>query len=300
MNQLNYHHLYYFYVVAREGSIASSAKTLNITPQTVSSQIAVMEEYFGNKLFDRVGKRLVLNELGHLAFSYAEDIFSLGQELTQILSNKQVGHQIPFHVGVLDVIPKVFAFDTLKECFDLDVDTRMICQEGDFEYLLSELALNRLDLIVSDRPLPPNVGVKAYSHYLGETGLSFFASRSLGKLSKNFPQCLDGAPFLIPGERSAQRNNLMTWFEQSDIHPNIVAEFDDSALMKFFGQAGHGIFCSPTSIEPFVLTQFKVQCIGRTTDITERYYGISPERKIKHPAVEKIFNKAKTLMKKNT
>ncbi|WP_086933572.1 transcriptional activator NhaR [Agarilytica rhodophyticola] len=297
LKQINYNHLFYFYTVAKEGGIAKGAKRLNVTAQTVSGQIAVMESYLGIKLFDRTGKRLSLNETGHIVYSYAEDIFGLGNELASVLSSNQQGHEITFNVGIIDVIPKVFAFDLLKQCFNLEQSVRLVSREGDFDLLLADMALNHLDLIVSDRPLPPRVGVKAYSHYLGESGFTFFAEKKLAKKArKDFPHSLTDMNFLMPSDRSAQKNNLVTWFETEGIHPHVVAEFDDSALMKFFGQDGLGVFCTPTSIETFVLEQFAVEVVGRVENIKERYYGISPERKIKHPAVEKLFEEAKRVM----
>lgn len=297
MKQINYNHLFYFFVVAKEGGVAKGAKRLNVTPQTISGQIAAMEDYIGFKLFNRDGKRLVLNEMGQIAYSYAEDIFGLGNELANVLSANPLSQEVTFTVGVIDVIPKVFAFDLLKKVFDLDFEVRLICREGDFDSLLAEMALNRLDLIISDRPLPPRVGVKAYSHYLGESGFTFFAEKKLAKkCNKNFPQSLNHVDFLMPGDRSAQKNNILSWFESEDIHPHVIAEFDDTALMKFFGQDGLGVFCAPTSIERFVLQQFDVEIIGRVESIKEHYYGISPERKIRHSVVEKLFTAAKNLM----
>ncbi len=297
MKQINYNHLYYFYVVAKEGGVAKGARRLNVTPQTVSGQIAVMESYLGTQLFSRDGKRLQLNDMGQIAYSYAEDIFGLGNELAHVLTTKQVGQAITFTVGVIDVIPKVFAFDLLKQCFQLDKPIRLVSREGDFDTLLADMALNKLDLIISDRILPPRVSVKAYSHYLGESGFTFFAHKSLAKRAeKDFPQSLNGIDFLLPGDRSVQKHNIISWLESENIHPNIVAEFDDTALMKFFGQDGFGVFCAPTSIERFVLDQFKVKVVGRVNDIKERYYGISPERKIKHLAVEQVFAEAKRVM----
>ncbi len=297
MKQINYNHLYYFYVVAKEGGVARGARRLNVTPQTVSGQIAVMEDYLGAQLFNRDGKRLRLNDMGQIAYSYAEDIFGLGNELAQVLTTKEVGQAITFTVGVIDVIPKVFAFDVLKQCFQLDKNIRLISREGDFDTLLADMALNRLDLIISDRALPPRVSVKAYSHYLGDSGFTFFAHKTLAKtIESGFPHSLSGANFLLPGDRSVQKHNIISWFESEGIHPNVVAEFDDTALMKFFGQDGLGVFGAPTSIECFVLEQFDVAVVGRVSDIRERYYGISPERKIKHLAVEKLFAEAKRVM----
>lgn len=296
MKQVNYNHLYYFYVIAKEGGIGRAAERLNVTPQTVSGQLGALEAYLGLQLFDRVGKRLTLNDLGNLTYGYAEDIFGLGAELSSLLSGGYVGLQMRFSVGVVDAIPKIFAFDLLKHCFSVDQDIQLISREGDFQYLLSEMALNKLDLIISDRPLTPGVGVKAFSHPLGDSGITFFAEKRLAKKIKGaFPDCLHGVDFLIAGDNSSSRNNLLSWFDEIGVRPRIVAEFDDTALMKFFGQEGYGVFSTPTSIEPFILKQFNVKVLGRTEEVKEQYFGISPERKIRHAAVEKLFEEARRL-----
>lgn len=296
MHQLNYHHLYYFFVIAREGSIVKAAKILNLTPQTVSGQLGSFEDYLGQLLFDRKGRRLLLNEAGKHVFSYAEDIFALGSELQSTLRNQDIEHQHVLSIGIVDVIPKTFVFDLTKSCLEIDEPIRMICREADMDTLLSELALNKLDLILSDRTLTPGTPIKAYSHPLGECGLSFYADKkSAVRLKKNFPQSLDKHPFLICGDNSMQKISLLAWFESFAIAPKIVAEFDDSALLKIFGKAGYGVFCTPTIIEHHVKKQYEVSVIGRTNDITERFYAISPERKFTHPGIVKVAEMAKTM-----
>lgn len=296
MTQLNYHHLYYFYVIAREGSIVNAANLLHLTPQTISGQLSAFEDYIGVQLFDRKGKRLVLNETGKMAYSYAEDIFTLGNELQQAFHSQQLGQQVVFTIGVCDVIPKVFSFDLLKACFETEEPIRLICREGDLDSLLAELALSKVDLIISDRPLTPGSPIKAYSHLLGETGLTFYANkRNARRLMQNFPYALDSENFLICGDKSTQKINLMTWFDELQIKPIIPAEFDDSALMKFFGQSGYGVFCTPSIIEQHVMEQYKVSIIGRTEQVRERFYAISPERKLKHPGVKHLVDRAKEM-----
>ena len=296
MAQLNYHHLYYFYVIAREGSIVNAAKLLHLTPQTISGQLTAFESYLDVKLFDRKGKRLILNEMGKIAFSYAEDIFSLGSELQHAFHTQQSGQQVIFTVGITDVIPKVFSFDLLRKSFELKEDIRLICREGDLDSLMAELALSKVDLIVSDRPLTPGTPIKAYSHLLGETGLTFYSHKKHArKLKSGFPHSLDRESFLICGDKSTQKLNLMAWFDELQIKPQIVAEFDDSALLKFFGQSGYGVFCTPSIIEDHVQDQYGVAVIGRTREVTERFYGISPERKLKHPGAKHLVDAAKAM-----
>lgn len=297
MQQLNYHHLYYFYVTAREGSIMRAAELLHLTPQTVSGQISTFEDYLGKKLFDRKGKRLILNQQGQYVFSYAEDIFSLGTELLQNLKNQESGHQLQFTIGVTDIVPKVLAFNLFRTCLDHEEDLKLVCNEGDLDSLLADLALNRLDIIFSDQPLPPGGNIKAYNHFVGETGMAFLAQAELAeKLGPDFPKNLHQFPMLLPGEKSTMRVELTAWFDRLGIVPDVVAEFEDSALMKLFGRAGYGVFCSPAPIAEHVAKQFNVEIIGVTNDISEDFYLISPERKLKHPAALHLFEFASQMI----
>lgn len=276
-----------------------AAELLHLTPQTVSGQISTFEDYLGKKLFDRKGKRLILNQQGQYVFSYAEDIFSLGTELLQNLKNKEASHQLHFTIGVTDIIPKVLAFDLFKTCLDYDENLKLICKEGDLNSLLADLALNKIDIIFSDQPLPPGGNIKAYNHYVGETGMAFFAKPELAeKMSGDFPRSLHQFPTLLPGEKSTQRVELMAWFDRLGIMPDVVAEFEDSALMKLFGQAGYGVFCAPSPIAEHVKKQYQVEIVGITEDISEDFYLISPERKLKHPAALHLFEFASKVIAK--
>jgi len=301
MTQLNYHHLQYFFTIAREGSIVKAAERLHLSPQTLSGQLKTFEDYLGIQLFDRRGKRLLLNETGKTVYSYAEDIFSLGRELQQAINSGDSHHRFIFTVGIVDVIPKIMAFDLLSPTLNMKEKIQLISKEGSLEALLAELALNKIDLIISDRPLPPGSAVKAYSHALGESGLTFYAEKSLAQsLGADFPRNLDRQPMLLPGENSSQKVNLLSWLDANGINPTIVAEFDDSAQMKYFGQFGYGVFCTPTTIEPHVLQQYEVSVVGRTQEAKESFYAISPERKLEHPAVKQVIDVAKALFAKNT
>lgn len=293
MKQLNYNHLYYFYLTAKEGSIAAACKLLHLTPQTVSGQLATLEDYLGMPLFERHGKRLVLNDQGKMVFSYAEDIFSLGHELTQRLEPNQLNQQMTFTVGITDVIPKVFSYDFLKPIFDGELAIKLICREGELDSLLADLALNKLDMILSDCPIPPGKAVKAYSQKVIDSGLSFYIAASKAHTLKGeFPQNLNHQEMLIPGDQSSIKLALLSWLSDRELKPNIVAEFDDSALTKLFGQAGYGIFCTPTIVESHVLETYQVAVIGRTEEISEELYMITTERKRKHPAVVSLTKTA--------
>ena len=306
VKQLNYHHLYYFFVVAREGSIRKAASVINISSQTISGQIISLEQYIGHELFVREGKTLALNERGKLVYSYAQDIFLLGDELSRIIGSEDIARHLNFCVGIVDVVPKVLGFDLVRQALEFDTPVHLVTRSGSAETLLSELALGKIDLVISDRALPQPSSIKAYSHLLGESDLTFFISSglirqqktTLKSLANHFPQCLDGIPMLIPGDKSAIKHQLLSWFDAKDIAPYIIAEFDDTLIMKFFGQEDYGVFCAPTIIEDAVLDQFNVKILARTSQIKEKFYAISPERKIKHPAVERIFSEAHLLMNK--
>jgi LysR family transcriptional activator of nhaA len=297
MKQLNFHHLQYFYAVAKEGSVTRAAEMMNVTPQTVSGQISTFEDYIGAQLFKREGKRLEPNSLGLITLRYADDIFNLGNELSRTLATQDVGKVANFNVGIVDVIPKVMVFEMLNDCFDLDTRFVLECHEGDLPSLLADLSINKLDLIISDQPLPVGVSVRAMNQYLGQSGVTFFTSKDeCEKYRNDFPNSLHKAPFLMPSRDSAQYQNLISWFVKTKVAPTIVAEVDDSALLKFFGQTGRGIFCVSSAVEHDVLEQFDVAVIGRIDSVSDRYYGILPERKIKHPAVDAVLASAEKLL----
>ena len=291
MSPLNYNHLFYFYAVATEGSITKASAGLNLTPQTISGQLTSFEDKIGTKLFDRKGKKLQLSEMGQLIYSYAEEIFQLGDEVTHILKRSDPAQWHTFTVGITEVTPKVLAHQLLSPVLKMSERVRLICQEGDQSSLLADLSINKIDCILTDQPLQLGSHVKAYNHLLVESGFTFFATETLLKSSsKEFPQCLLDFPWLMQGKKSAVRMRLSSWLEKHNISPNIIAEFDDSALMKSFGQAGFGVFSSPTLIEKYVVDKYDVKIIGRAEEIKEQYYIITPERRLKHPAIIEIVN----------
>lgn len=282
---LNYRQLHYFWSAAKAGGIARGAEQLHLTPQTLSGQISQLEQKLGVDLFRRVGRRLELTEAGRLALSYADEIFQVGSELEDTLRNRHGERPFLFRVGIADVVPKSIAYRLLAPVLDLPEPVHLVCREDKFERLLAELAIHRLDMVLADRPLPPGMDVKGYSHRLGECGLTFFAAPALAaRLEGGFPRLLDGAPLLIPGECSAVRTPLLRWMRGLDIHPRLVGEFDDGALMKSFGQAGAGVFPAPTAIAAEVAAQYGVLPLGRTEAVNERFFLITVERKLSHPA----------------
>jgi LysR family transcriptional activator of nhaA len=281
--------------VAREGSITKASQLLHITPQTISGQLKLLEDSVGEPLFQRQGRGLVLTDTGQVVNIYADEIFSLGSELAQRLNSKEPGKPQELNVGVVFSIAKLIAYRILKPVLGLEEPIRIVCYEGNLEKLLGDLAIHKLDLILSDSPLPTGLNVKAYNHLLGDSTVSFFAQKNLAKsYRKKFPESLDNAPMLMPVKTSVLRRNLEDWFEHIDVSPNILAEFDDSALLKAFGEASVGIFPSPTAISNEVEKMYNSSVIGTIENLKETYYAISPERKIKHPGVIQITEIARS------
>lgn len=296
MTPLNYNHLYYFYIVATDESITRASKRLHLTPQTISGQISAFETQIGFKLFDRQGKRMQVSEIGRKIYDYAEEIFELGEELGNLLKTQQPINWQMLTVGIADVIPKTLAYQMLNPVFEMDEKIRLVTNEGDQVSLLADLAVDKLDMVLTDQALQPGSNIKAFNHKLAESNFTFFATDTLAQQCReNFPQSLSGLPFLMQGKKSAVRLRLTSWFDRYNIRPNVVAEFDDSALMKSFGQSGYGIFTGPSIIEDHICSQYHVQIVGRTDEIKEYYYAISPERRLKHPAVAELVNAASKL-----
>lgn len=293
MSHLNYKHLHYFWVVAKAGSIVRASEQLHLTPQTISGQLSLFEEVQGEQLFKKSGRNLELTEAGRMVLSYAEEIFSLGQELEQVLHHRPTARTLQLRVGVSDAVAKAVAYRLLEPALALPQTLRINCREGKLDYLLAELAMHKLDIVITDTPMPPTVNVRGFNHQLGECGISFFATKALAlQYPAAFPACLDGAPLLLPGEDSALRSKLMHWLNAQQLHPRIAGEFDDSALMSAFGQAGAGFFAAPSSIADMVMRQYDVSLIGHTDEIKEQFYAISVQRKLTHPAVLAISRAA--------
>jgi LysR family transcriptional activator of nhaA len=296
LDQLNFHYLLSFRTVVREGSIARACEKLLLAQSTVSGQLAALEKSLGQKLFTRAGRGLKLTEAGDHVYRYAEEIFVLGLELLQSVDGQVAAHPQRLIVGVSDVLPKTVAYRLLQPALTIP-DVRVVCREGKFEHLISELALHHLDVVLSDAPLAAVLNVRAYSHLLGESGVSFFGVAALAEMyAGSFPQSLGGAPFYLPTENTALRRSLDDWFDAHGIRPKICAEFEDSALMKSFGREGAALFAAPTAVEADVCHQFDVRVVGRTDIIRARYYAISVERRVKHPGVLAITAEAKKLL----
>lgn len=294
MEWLNYHHLLYFWTVARAGGVSAASAELRLAQPTISGQLRMLEEHFGEKLFHRVGRRMELTDVGRLVYRYADEIFTLGRELTDAVRGRPTGRPLRFAVGVADQVPKLIAYRLMEPALKLSDPVRVVCHEDKPERLLAELAVHSLDLVLTDAPMNPSVKVRAFSHLLGECGTTIFAARALAsRYRRNFPRSLDGAPMLMPTENTVLRRSLDQWFAQHELRPAVVSEFEDSALLGAFGERAIGLFAAPTAIEAEVRRQYGVQVIGRLEQVRERFYAISIERRLKHPAVLAISEAAK-------
>lgn len=294
MEWLNYHHLLYFWTFARVGSVVRASEELQLTQATVSAQLKSLEDALGEKLFRKAGRNLVLTETGKVVFGYADEIFSLGNEMMSSLKGRSEGRLARLTVGIADVLPKVVAYQLIEPALKLAEPYRIVCREGTNEELLPALAQHEIDVVLTDAPNPPSLNVKAFNHLLGECGMTLFGSAKLAQTyRRKFPKSLDGAPFLLPTRNTTARRSLDQWFESQDIRPRILAEFEDSALLKVFGRHGLGCFFAPTLIADEVRIQYQVQEIGGVDELRERFYAISLDRKLKHPAVVAISQAAK-------
>jgi len=295
MEWINYHHLLYFWRVAKLGSIARASAELRLAQPTISGQIRSLEDSLGEKLFRKSGRNLVLTEFGQLVYGYAESIFAIGRELMDVLEGKPAGGVLRLSVGIADVLPKQVAHRLLEPALSLGQPIQLICHEDKPERLLSELEKRGLDLLLTDTPMPNDSPVRAFNHLLGTSGTSFLAAPALAsKYRRGFPHSLDGAPFLLPLQGTAQRAALDRWFESLKIRPRIAGEFQDNALIQVFGQHAAGVFPVSRIIEQAVREDYKVALVGREKTLSERFYAISAERRLKHPAVAAICETART------
>jgi len=294
MEWLNYHHLLYFWTVARHGSVSAASDELRLAQPTVSGQLRMLEDALGEKLFHRVGRRMVLTDMGRTVFRYADEIFTLGRELIDVVKGRPTGRPVRLVVGVADAVSKLIAYRLLQPALQLPEPVRIVCREDRPDRLLAELSVHGLDLVLSDAPVGPAIKVRAFNHLLGECGVGFFAAPGLAKrLAGRFPGSLHGAPMLLPTETTALRRALDQWFDAQGIRPQVVSEFEDSALLKVFGQQGLGVFPAPSAIDAEVRRQYGVRLVGTTTAVRERFYAISVERRLKNPAVVAICDAAR-------
>jgi LysR family transcriptional activator of nhaA len=284
-------------MVAREGSVVAASRELMVSQPTVSIQLKELETSLGQPLFDRVGRKLILTDSGKIAFSYANEIFLLGQELVNALEHRSVERPLRLAVGIVDVIPKPVARRLLEPAMQLPQPVRLVCREDKSDRLIADLAARRLDMVLSDGPIGSAIGLEGFNHLLGECEVCFFAAPAVAKqYHRNFPQSLNGAPMLLPTGHSAVRRSLDLWFDSQHIHPVVVGDFDDSALMFAFGQSGQGIFPAPSVIEKSIQRELGVRLVGRASKVKERFYAISVEEELHHPAVIAIRDAARQII----
>lgn len=290
VDNLNYKHLHYFWVIVKSGGVAKAGEKLHVTPQALSTQIRQLEAAVGEPLWRRAGRRLELTETGHLVLDYADRLFSVGEELKEALRGRRDANvQAPLRIGVAEVVPKMLAADVVKPALADGHARRLICREGRFDELLAQLAVHRLDVVISDRPMSAAMNVRGYNHLLVDCGVSFLATPALARrLRPTFPQSLDGAPMLMHGDDSALRPRLVNWFDRIGVRPDVVAEFDDTALMKAFGEAGMGFFAVANRVAEMVSRQLRAPIIGRTDDVSVQVYAVTCERRLRHPGVVAI------------
>lgn len=294
---LNYHHLLYFWVVAREGGLVAAGKVLRLSHPTLSAQIHALEEELGEKLFDRVGRRLQLTEMGHVVYRYADEIFTLGREMLDTVKGRATGQPVRLSVGVADSVPKLIVRRLLEPALQLGEPIKLSCREDAFEKLLVSLSLHALDLVISDAPVPAGSNIRAFHHLLGESGVTLFGTKALAtRYRRGFPKSLAGAPMLLPLENLTLRRSLEQWFARHALRPQVIAEFEDSALLNVFGGDGLGLFPGPTAVEAEIIQQHQVQVVGRMQDVKESFYAISVERRLENPAVAAICETARNAL----
>lgn len=295
MEWLNYNHLKYFWVAAKEGGITRASQKLNISQPTVSAQIRDLEDALGAKLFEKHGRTRQMTELGRVVFRYADEIFGLGRELLNTVKGRTTERAPRFAVGIANVVPKLVTYRLLEPALAVGEGIQIACYEDRADRLLAELALHELDIVLTDAPVGPGLSVRAYNHLLGESSVTVFGTAELASAHRQrFPRSLDGAPFLLPTPGSSLRSSLEHWFDAQEIRPKVVGEFEDSALLKVFGEAGRGLFAAPTVTDADVRTRYKVDRVGVIESVRERFFAISVERRLKHPAVLAISQAARS------
>ena len=298
MEWLNYHHLFYFWMVAKEGTVSAAAKKLHLARPTVTAQIRDLEAAVGKKLFIQKGRRLILSDFGEDVFTYADEIFAIGHELREFIQTGQKGHRNRFRVGITDVVPKWIVYELLRPALAMQPQQKLECHEGRFPNLLSDLGLHKLDLVISDVPASESTETRTYNHDLGQSTLSILAAEQLAKkYTANFPHSLHEAPLLLPTDRAVSRRALDRWLETHEIIPDVIAECEDSALLNVFGQAGEGLFVVPTAIEKTILEQYSVKLVGRIPDVVTRFFAITIEKRVENEATALIIDRARSVLR---
>lgn len=293
-DSLNYHHLLYFWTVAKEGSVSAACDKLHLAQPTISGQLRKLEGQVGGKLYERVGRELVLTDLGQTVFKYADEIFSIGEELIDVLEGRPTARPTQFHVGVPEVLPKLIVFRLLQPVLELPEPVQLVCHEGSQEHLLTMLATHQLDVVLSDAPASSAVRVRAFNHSLGESGVGLFGTQALiQRHAESFPDAFTDAPVLMPAEGTSLRKSLEQWLIQNEFRVRIIGEFDDTALMKVFAEADTGFVAAPLAVEREIREQFSLHRVCTIPNAKEQFYAITLGRRLKHPAVIAISETAR-------
>ena len=295
MDWLNYHHLRYFWTVAREGGLRRAAESLGVSQPSISAQVRLLEEAMGDKLFRRSGRGLVLTDAGRLVYEYADQIFSVGRELLSAVRQKSPGRLAAFNVGITDSVPKLVAREILAPVFHIAEPFRTVCREGKIEDLLPQLAQHRLDLVIADEPASSSMKFKTFNHRLGGCGVSFCAVPEVAKqLRRRFPKSLDGAPALLPTDNTSLRRVVQQWFDEQQVHPRVLAVFEDSALLRTFAVDVQGFFPVHAVAVAETLARYGFKVIGEAENCRNDFYAITAERRLKHPAIVAVTENAQS------
>jgi LysR family transcriptional regulator, transcriptional activator of nhaA len=293
MERINYQHLYYFWIVSKQGSISAACEILHLAQPTISAQLAVFEQAAGTKLLHKQGRKLVLTDTGRAVFHYADEIFTLGREMTHMLKGRTSERGLRLNIGISDALPKLIAYRLIAPLLKIAEPAQIQCMEDKTERLFTEIGLHNIDMMLADVPATPASGARVFNHFLGESAVAIFAAPELAKrYQQDFPRCLNGAPFLLPTTNTALRRSLDQWFDTQQISPVIQAEVEDSALLKTFGAAGAGLFFSPLTVASEIQRQYGTQMLGPATGVSERFYAITAQRRMKHPLVSAILENA--------
>ena len=294
---LNYHHLLYFWTVAREGSVTRASEKLHLAQPTVSGQLRKLEQSLGQKLYTRVGRGLVLTDVGRKVYRYADEIFSIGRELVDAVKDRPVDRPVRLVVGLPQVLPKLIAFRLLQPVLQMDQKVQIVCREGSLQELLSQLAVHELDVVFADSPGGSLVSIRAFNHALGECGIGLFGiPRLCRKYARRLPQSLNGAPFVMPADGTLMRRSVDKWMSESELQPEVIGEMDDTALMKVFAEAGVGFIPAPLAIKTEIENQFGLRLLMEIPEAVERFYAITVQRRLQHPAVVRISQAAKSTL----
>jgi LysR family transcriptional activator of nhaA len=296
---LNYHHLRYFWTVAKEGSLRRASEKLRVSQPSMSTQIKLLEASLGEALFRPSGRSLELTEFGQLIYGYAEEIFTLGSEILRSTKQAPSVRSLRLHVGIVDSFPKLMSYDILRPVFEHRPPVRLVCHEGKLADLVSQLNTHRIDVVLSDEPASPGVAGKVFNHVLGSSGVTFCAMPGFaGKLKGRFPRNLNDAPALLPTQNCSLRRSLENWFRNTGVQPRVVAEFEDAALTKIVATSGHGFIVVPTVVASEAVERYGFVPIGRTKEVETQFYAITAERRFTHPAILAMTESLRSARKK--